>query len=211
MCLYYLLILRYNIREETTAKRVEPFIHIFAFSFPLVFASILVSLDGYNPANAMIGWCFINAYPADCVRRDEIKSTRDKDYQPWMTITTAPFLLYFLVVLISSILVYFQVRKLELRNNSRWSYNSNSQSNAREKSIQASLYICTFACIYVFYFATNVAFFLKEPIEENRTLYLTLVALTKIFIPFRGFWNFFICVQPRYSALKRRNNTMTVR
>mmetsp|Transcript_18897 Transcript_18897/g.31250 ORF Transcript_18897/g.31250 Transcript_18897/m.31250 type:complete len:693 (-) Transcript_18897:68-2146(-) len=208
MCLYYLLILRYDVRETTIAKRVEPFIHLFAFFFPLINAIIMLSLDLYNPTNIVIGWCFTNVYPADCLRREEVECERGGEgYALWLMVNLVPFFFYFAVVLVSSILTYLQVRSLELRTSSLWTFNNQSRLKTKETSIQASLYIIAFFFTYGIFGLTSVAG-PSPATEEYRHVYFPLVVLIKVFLPLQGFWNCVIFVRPRYSALKRRNRNM---
>jgi len=42
LCVYYLMILRYKVREETIAKRIEPFVHVFGLLSPLLFGILMV-------------------------------------------------------------------------------------------------------------------------------------------------------------------------
>lgn len=204
MCLYYMLILRYDVREETIAKRVEPFVHGLAFLFPLVFASAMLVLGMYNPTNVLIGWCFINAYPADCLRREEIECERGENYLLWLWITNAPYFVYSSTVTISCILSYLTVRKLELRSSRRWTHNNQSMEKTKETAIQAFLYIIAFTLTYCC-FGLSTLFGPKPTTEKHRSFYFPLAVLIKIFLPLQGFWNFLIFGRPRYSALKGRN------
>lgn len=204
MCLYYMLILRYDVREETIAKRVEPFVHGLAFLFPLVFASAMLVLGMYNPTNVLIGWCFINAYPADCLRREEIECERAENYLLWLWITNAPYFVYSSTVTISCILTYLTVRKLELRSSRRWTHNNQSMEKTKETAIQAFLYIIAFTLTYCC-FGLSTLFGPKPATEKHRSFYFPLALLIKIFLPLQGFWNFLIFGRPRYSALKGRN------
>lgn len=91
ICVYYVLVLRYNIAEETLTKKVEPIVHFMAICIPLALGSIMLYKDMYNPANIFVGWCFVNCYPMDCLRRDEIECERGADYELWSILHNAPF------------------------------------------------------------------------------------------------------------------------
>jgi hypothetical protein len=205
LSLYYLLILRYKVREETIAKRIEPTIHLFAFFFPFTFAIAMLCLDMYNPSNINIGWCFINVYPADCLRREEVECKRGEDYAMWLALNNAPFFVYFAIVLVSSVLTYLKVRSFELRTSSQWTFNSQSRHRSKEISIQAGLYIVAFLFTYALFGVSTLVGPSAEGVEENRHIYFPLSVLVKIFLPLQGFWNCIIFVRPRYTALKRRN------
>jgi hypothetical protein len=55
LCLYYVLILRFGVREESISRRLQPFLHSFAFGYPLIFAIIMLVKDMYNPSNVVVG------------------------------------------------------------------------------------------------------------------------------------------------------------
>jgi hypothetical protein len=69
--LYYLLMVKYRVRGEAIAKKIEVYVHIFAFLFPLLPGVVMVVFDMYNPGNITTGQCFINCYPANCLREED--------------------------------------------------------------------------------------------------------------------------------------------
>ena len=121
ICLYYLLMVKYTFRGETIAKKIEVYVHIFAFLFPLLQGVLMVVLDMYNPSNISTGQCFINCYPANCVREDGIECERGEDYVVWNLINYPPLAVYFQVVLISCVLTYRTVKNTKIRQD-RWSF-----------------------------------------------------------------------------------------
>lgn len=46
MCVYYLMIVRYKVKEEFIAKRIEPFVHGFGLLVPLFFGIFLLTQVG---------------------------------------------------------------------------------------------------------------------------------------------------------------------
>jgi len=202
LCLYYMLVLRYAIREATIAK-VEPFVHGVAFCVPLSFAIIMQHENIYSPANINVGWCFVNSYPMDCTRNDDVECTRGENYLGWLILVTAPFYVFFAIVAVSSILTFLKVWHVDNRA-SRWTMSSSSQSSTvHETAIQASLYICAFFLTYIWTGVLSLSF--RSGVQANRRYYFPLVALSKIFLPLQGFMNFFIYTRPRYVALQRRH------
>ena len=216
ICVYYVLVLRYGIREKTLAKRVEPFVHAFSLITPAVLGAIMIHQDNYNPTNVMMGWCFINVYPMDCLRREEIECQRGAGYQFWLILNNAPFFFFMAVVLVSCWLTYTKVRSSEKRG-ARWSFHHQNTANhlaaqqsrasvrrVRETATQAFLYIAAFFLTYIF-FGIGTLFGPSTTTKENRSFYFPVVVLTKIFLPLQGFWNCFIYIRPRYKALQLRN------
>jgi hypothetical protein len=54
LALYYLMMIRYRVKERFIAKWVEPFMHIIAFGYPLVSAIIPLLYKMYNPMTTMV-------------------------------------------------------------------------------------------------------------------------------------------------------------
>jgi hypothetical protein len=125
ICLYYLLMVKYRVREQTIAKNIELYVHIFGLLGSLFLGVLLIFLDMYNPGNISTGSCFINCYPANCLREEEVECERGENYLVWSLLAYPPLAVYFQVVLISSVLTYRTVRETRNRQN-RWSF---SQSN----------------------------------------------------------------------------------
>jgi hypothetical protein len=48
ICLYYLLMVRYRARGENIAKKIEVYVHIFAFLVPWLLGVLMVVLDMYK-------------------------------------------------------------------------------------------------------------------------------------------------------------------
>ena len=211
ICVHYVLILRYNVTERFLAKRVEPVVHFVALLTPLVTGIVMLLKGNYNPANAIIGWCFINVYPMDCLRRDEIECQRGEGYFVWMAMHNLSFVIFFVIVTVSCILTYSKVRDVTNRG-TRWSLTQSRQSQRRikETRIQAFLYIAAFFATYVF---VEISTLLAPTpaTKQHRNFYFPVVALMKIFLPLQGFWNCFIYIRPRYAAIRLRHPDMPLR
>eukprot|EP00977_Amphora_coffeiformis_P013298 scaffold3424_cov182-Amphora_coffeaeformis.AAC.6 len=208
--MYYALVLRYNIREQTLAQRFEPFVHALAMVTPLLFGAIMLREDNYNPTNVIMGWCFINVYPMDCLRRDDIACERGEGYFPWLLVNNLPFFVFFIIVATSCFLTYSSVYQVEERG-SQWSLTRSRQSVRRvqETRTQAFLYIAAFAVTYIF-FGIGTLLGPSPATREHRNFYLPIVMLIKIFLPLQGFCNSFIYMRPRYAAIRLRHPEMPV-
>ena len=207
ICVYYVLVLRYQVQERSIAKYMEPLLHAFALITPLVMGTIMVLHDNYNPTNIMVGWCFINVYPMDCLRRDGVECQRGEGYEFWLFLNNAPAILFFCAVIVSCVLTYLKVRSVESRG-AQWSFSQtasrSSERRVRESATQATLYIVAFWVTYAS-FAIVVTFGPSPATKTNRGFYLPLVILTKIFLPLQGFFNCFIYIRPRFAGIRLRN------
>lgn len=63
LSLYYLLVIRFNVTENTLRKYVEPSMHAFAFIFAIGTGVAGLVLQLYNFATL---WCWIAHYPLEC-------------------------------------------------------------------------------------------------------------------------------------------------
>jgi hypothetical protein len=63
LAIYYVVVVKYAISEETLRRFVEPPMHLFVLSFGLCTGLTGIFLDLYNNANL---WCWIAPYPLDC-------------------------------------------------------------------------------------------------------------------------------------------------
>ncbi len=203
ICVYYVLVLKYNIREATIARKIEPIVHFVAIFFPLALGCVMLHKNMYNPANIFAGWCFMNCYPMDCLRREEIECQRGADYAFWVLLHNVPFVGFFACVVVSCVLTFEQVRRSE-RRGARWSLSQHqSRIRLRESATQAFLYIAAFFTTYVS-FGTGGLLGPQPAAKENRGFYFPVVLTAKICLPLQGFFNCYIYVRPRYNSVRRK-------
>jgi len=221
ICVYYLLIIRYKVREEIIAKRVEPVVHFLAVACPVVFGSYLVVHKGYNPGNIHTGHCFNNVYPANCLRVEGVECQQGESYKLFGLITVVlPFSVYFFVIFVSCTLTYLTVRDINQRQQ-RWDYSSSNllaqnvrtaslrftqaNNHARQSLIQASLYVSSFFLVFSPYGVSVVVSIWYDGVKKNRAIFFPLAALVKLFMPSAGCWNVLIYIRPRYHQLRIRH------
>ena len=79
LIVYYMLVIKYGVSEDSIRRGVEPIMHFFAVGFGFGTAIAGLTLNLYNDANL---WCWIASYPGDC--RDSRDSnptcTRGEDF-----------------------------------------------------------------------------------------------------------------------------------
>jgi hypothetical protein len=136
ICLYYLLMVKYRVRGENIAKKIEVYVHMFAFLVPLLQGVLMVVLDMYNPGNITTGQCFINCYPANCLREDDVQCERGENYIVWVLVAYPQLFVSFIAVLITSVLTYQTVNKTNNRQ-SQWNF---SRSNLNTEVVRSSIY-----------------------------------------------------------------------
>jgi hypothetical protein len=124
ICLYYVSLVRYRVREKSLIP-YEVCVHVMAFLVPLTLGIILVNLNMYNPTNIIAGHCFVNCYPANCLRVENVECERGEHYFTWSVVTIIPVAIAFPIVVFSTILTCQAVRKTQMRQN-RWNFSSSS-------------------------------------------------------------------------------------
>jgi hypothetical protein len=122
ICFYYVAMVRYRVPEKSIVK-YEICVHGLAYLLPLSLGIAMVILKMYNPTNINAGHCFVNCYPANCLRDENVQCERRANYSIWSLINMIPAILASLVVIVSSILTCRAVKRTQLRQ-SRWNFSS---------------------------------------------------------------------------------------
>jgi hypothetical protein len=186
ICVYYLLLLKYGIRERTIAHRIEPAVHALAIMYPMAMGGIAIQKDLYNPANISVGFCFLNCYPMDCLRNEDIECERGGDYEWWLVAHAVFFVAFFGVVVISSLLTAHTVWGMESRGR-RWSISDeHSRVRLRETRTQAFLYISAFFLTYIGFALSLLVGSTLTATRENRVVYFSFMLISSIFLPMQG-------------------------
>ena len=70
LCLYYACAITFGMKERSIEKFVEPILHALPLMFALVYATLPLFYDLYNPSVTNFAWCGLTPYPATCVREE---------------------------------------------------------------------------------------------------------------------------------------------
>lgn len=215
LAIYYLLTVRYNIKDEVLRRRVEPFFHFFSICYPLVVAILGLIFDIYGPENTYI--CQIS--PSSNTSYDhEDKSTKVRTYFI-MLLVFSTFILIFIVIVCMGMVAFsvllppksqaHKLGKIQKISNKivegpsvihhgtqpigKRSYYDNSTK--RIVMIQAGLY--ALFCVLTLFFAVLDSILVMT--QDSRVFAVTVC--TKIFFPLQGFFNYFVFVRPRVNRL----------
>jgi hypothetical protein len=55
---FYLLTIRFGIKEKTIGRYIEPWLHIVSIGWPLALAIVGLSFDYFNALGGGLGWCY---------------------------------------------------------------------------------------------------------------------------------------------------------
>lgn len=77
LCIYYLFISKYAMRESTFSKKVEPFLHLVPFLYTFSTATFFAIRGLYHNNGA---FCFLSPYPRGCLQNPNVDCERGVDY-----------------------------------------------------------------------------------------------------------------------------------
>jgi hypothetical protein len=206
---YYLLMLRYEMRERCIARYVEPVIHVLALLLPIILGAIAWHLEYFNPMTGMHGWCWLRDAPYECSFHDDGECDRGEHYHSYATIVAVGgFSFTWIVIIVDMMLIVLKVRATEKRL-VRYSigHSNDTSKRTRQTGMQALLYIGSYFITYIFTVFWNL------PIS-NPTALFALACVIKITLPMQGFWNALIYMRPHYKTYseqrkKRRSQKET--
>lgn len=112
LCIYYLLRIRYKWSVERIATGAEPVFHFTGFTMALIFSVIPFFGQMYNPTS---GFCWVAAYPADCMFDENINCIRGENAPKIRSATSIIVIVAFFVIIGSFGLLYRTVKALESR------------------------------------------------------------------------------------------------
>lgn len=112
LCVYYLIVIKYNKKDEYIRRYVEPFLHAVPIGTALIGGIIIAAKQAFNP-NA--SFCWIGSDPPQCYDdNDDAGSCRGKDAKIlYLTFATVPYIVLPIVILTSMGLMYHTARQNE--------------------------------------------------------------------------------------------------
>ena len=78
LCIYYLCISRYGMREAAFTKKIEPYLHLVPCLYTITTAVLFLARDLYH--NRIGGFCFLSPYPRYCQEMPNVECERGLDY-----------------------------------------------------------------------------------------------------------------------------------
>ena len=191
LAVYFILIIVFRMKESFIARRIEPFVHLFAYGYPFILGVTGLVRGYFKPLNISVGWCNING-DADGIELFQLLAI------------LAVALPSAIVLIISMVIVYVKVRMLERRIVHRYFRGANdSFRQSKDVGSQAALYIGSSFLVYTWQFIVIVS--KKDHTMENQSYYFGLAVMIKIFLPLQGLFSLLIYIRPRYNALRMKH------
>ena len=216
LCIYYILIIRWNKRDEDLRKK-EPFFHGFAIC-PFLFVSIIGASTG-----------MIKEYGTLCFLQLTTNGGLLQQIVVWTILMLYMFLLMIIITCMIGIFTFVTQREVRMRSfdftrrlqeedqrpgrrffrlpgarSAPSQRRSNLSSTVYDTKIQAFLYIAGFFITYIFaiiIFVSNAIFH----VQDAHGIPFILTLLHGIFGPLQGLWNCIIFFRPRYNKIKSRH------
>ena len=176
LCLYFMLLVRYNWTERRLKKVEMGLRGVIVFNFAI--ALIPLFDKGYNPVPYV---CWIQSYPIDCDTSDEYECLRGDNAKFLRTVfMTVPFVIILVVIVVSMTLLYLSVKKQE---SSVSQYRSYRASNRSRKVFTKAVW---FIGSYIFMWIPGAV--LTELTKRGIYSY-GAVQYVSIVVPLQGFFN----------------------
>ena len=214
LCIYYLLTIRYSVREDVMAKRYKPWLLCIPALFVLSTGLLTASFQLYNVADENTGGCFIAYSPYGCEDDNELECTRGKPLRIstdmlFTLFVTMPFVLSLVIVVVTNMAIFLVIRHRMKPIADRSRQFNRSLSDDLDQRIRDVAYQCFWyvAAFLTTYFAAAIS--QVQATEETRLEYVGLV-LQQIFMPMQGLFNFLVYLRPRYIQARRGTEVPSV-
>ena len=116
LSVYYLAILKFNMKDKDIAKKLEPWLHLIPNGFSIATAIFLAVDKQYAPLSNQ-HTCWIGIYPQGCLGNPDIECERGSMNTPMYAKALAiiPFFITYFAVLVITIVVLFTIAKQKRR------------------------------------------------------------------------------------------------
>jgi uncharacterized membrane protein YozB (DUF420 family) len=211
---YFLLTVRYSVREETISKRIEPFMHIFAIGYPLITA-IVGAIKGMYHETEISPMCWVTDYPKNC--GDDPWDSGEPCKGELMAWIFGGILIFpaMISLIVNNALIYGHVRRTTFTAQKRSSIPIDPASQQRQRrevdsqtqrvrevAIQAFLYVFAFLITYIWTILLRLLESAGFDAEDENSIYFLLVLQSALY-PSQGVWNMLVYVRPKYSRCRR--------
>lgn len=224
LAVYFLMTVRYGKNELQVRRWIEPYGYIFAIGLPLSICISGVSLDAFNPVK-VIPTCFMRPFPSNCFYNDTVPCVRGGRAIPLFRVMMISAMITMVVGIVCTWLVYWTVRKQQLRN-LRHSFvgaqSSLQESNRKRMRIISRQAICYTAVFMNGMIASSFSSRMESIFDAggatsqrhaddqnlaNNTTIAVFLSLYLILCPLQGLWNLIIYIRPSYVAWRELYRT----
>jgi len=204
LAVYFLLVIRYRIREKWIARYIEPVGHCLAIGQPLLTGIFGLVYEMINPMAVLPGWCWFNDYPSECLEDDDVECLRGKTVPPVAFLAAGPlmFVLIFAVIAVSMILIVLKVRETERRIQRYAGQSDQNYERTKEVGRQAILYIASFLLTYFPIGGSQVTH------NSSISVKFLFAFLVKTLSSMQGLFNAIVFLRNQYRALTAQGQSL---
>jgi len=204
LMVYYVLVIRFNVRTDVMATKIEPFLQLTPLLFYFSTAVAGLFLEVYNLAGTN---CWIAGSPTGCSEDPSVECERGGDVVPmfgtWLSVV--PVFIWTVIIILALAVVAFTVLRRYCRSR-RFVFHGSEGSRGVRKQTQQVIIQCV---LYALAFLNVTLWSTLATVFEWAGNYLDytgdhfwMAFLSIFFFPIQGFFNFLIFIRPRYSALR---------
>lgn len=216
LCVYYLLVIKYDTRDEVIDKYEIP-MHLICICLPLMASIIAAVNDLFNSHRTMCWIVESDHYELNDHTQDNILVS------VLYIVTIVCFILVLLVIGYCMINIYKFVKHKELlmrtyqfrrpdrsitslvESTTSTVSSSRLSNTASDTKKQAFLYVGSFVLSYLFPTVNLV----NEGLLLQNSSYVLLL-LQGMFTPLQGFWNFLVYIRPRFNIISRQHGEINI-
>ena len=167
LSLYFMLRVRFEIREETIARRWEKVFHFLAMLFPLL-GGTYGAVNGYlGPAGPLPGVCWVDA---------------DSPMPKYWLFSTG---MSFIIIVVSMLLILTKVHKTERRTSLYGHGSQASMTRTKQTARQALMYIGAYFVCFISFVGVKIASSVTQDVTSN----FVAVLVMRLISPLQGFFN----------------------
>lgn len=207
LCIYYMFVVIYSRSDEQFGRRVEPFLHLYSISLPVICAFSALITESINPTDSM---CWIAPKPQDCLFNDDVECVRGENAYLLRTISVLlPGILCLFIISYSLLRIFQKVRNQE-RAGERFRFSSpvarrrSPSHRSRAIQVQITCYLLG-AC---FIFAASGIYRSIETVHRVPAPF-AIILTARICHPLQGFINILIFIRPTAEQIRRRSVSCT--
>ena len=211
LLMYYILIVRYNIKDEAIrARGIETVFLVVPGLYYIVTGILGLVWTVFNPNGA---YCDVDPFPPFCTEfPDEIlPCLRGEDYfqffNDWLSIV--PMFVWTTIILLASMTLavtvlqrYFASQRFRFRSSAF--RNTAQEEQTMEVVTQCLLFATSFVNVTIWATINDVwSLWIGKTFDPFGDQFWILV-MVMVFVPIQGLWNFIFFIRPRYFAIRRK-------
>ena len=210
LMMYYLLVIRYNLKDQFIARWYEPIFHFIPLTFHTSVAISGFFLQVYNSQGLR---CWVGASPLGCEENPDLECKRGGEYEVVFGsyLVVLPQCIYVLLILLFLTALGATVWQ-QYQRQKRFSFMASDTGMSKERMqlviTQCFLYGFSFLALFVWGVVATFMIFVLNIQYDALGKHFWLTAFISTLVPMQGVFYFCIFIRPRYLSLRRSSPTL---